>query len=735
MKRILSNRAATCLVLALFQLWQVSTVAQERILSGGGPEAIPIQEVQANRYNNDLRPTGGQGLPQGPEDISTAVIIKDILQDRYLRRPVAVVTDTAPPFLYRAKALLQAAVSTSTSVNMVLIPYNSTGIGPVQTPTEIVQLQKAVHELRPTTIGFSNRGGVAFYSILKATEKVPYDSAILLFTGRAAEDEDLAQIASENLASKRCKLYVLWLDPPPTETPGIETLYVEVARRSGGEFFFTSASDFSQAGMGQPAEMEDVTEVTLAMRLDLTGQLQLPIQVDRTVTSLLVTIQGPVGTALLRDPFGNEIDLRQDSGERHTVLIRDENILSVQFNTSVAVPGRWTLKTAGADADSPYNVIVRGTSSLYFNASTNVVPSVHANDTKHEGSVNPNIQLQLRVPKTIATIQNVSLVNKDGNELKQLQYNRESDIPEIEITEHKLSTEPVYLRLIASTNDGDVVERLVELQHQTQSFAIPYTVDVLPQSTFNVPAGQSMRLVFNVTNHLPQLARLAFTCQVRNNQFVFTPLFIMPIMADIQPGQSIPVTVTGTIRNTQQGTPHIVQFAARPFSTPNLAVNRAVFVYVGVPPVSDTERPTIRFSVRNNCWNVPQERCLTATWNMEGTVQDSHSGLVSVTSNPVGVEFLTPFVAGTTSNVPVAYTASCCRPIVDIRATDARGNFNTQRIHANAGEWLLDGEIAAIVLGVLLFIFIIIVIVLAILLFKKNRAHTFHHSSFQQSAH
>jgi len=40
------------------------------------------------------------------------------------------------------------------------------------------------------------------------------------------------------------------------------------------------------------------------MRLDLSGQLQLPIQVDRTVTSLLVTIEGPVDTALLRDPFG-----------------------------------------------------------------------------------------------------------------------------------------------------------------------------------------------------------------------------------------------------------------------------------------------------------------------------------------------------------------------------------------------------------------------------------------------
>jgi hypothetical protein len=83
---------------------------------------------------------------------------------------------------------------------------------------ESMQLQNAVHDLRPTTVGFSNRGGVAFYSILKATEKVPYDSAILLFTGRAAEDEDLALITSENLASKRCKVssernYMTWENP------------------------------------------------------------------------------------------------------------------------------------------------------------------------------------------------------------------------------------------------------------------------------------------------------------------------------------------------------------------------------------------------------------------------------------------------------------------------------------------------------------------------------------------
>lgn len=81
------------------------------------------------------------------------------------------------------------------------------GIGPVQKPMDKTQLQKAVHDLRSATPGYSeNKKGVAFYSILKATEKVPYDSAILLFTGRAAEDEDLAAITAENLTSKRCKV-------------------------------------------------------------------------------------------------------------------------------------------------------------------------------------------------------------------------------------------------------------------------------------------------------------------------------------------------------------------------------------------------------------------------------------------------------------------------------------------------------------------------------------------------
>jgi hypothetical protein len=82
---------------------------------------------------------------------------------------------------------------------------------------------------------------------------------------------------------------------------------------------------------------------------------------------------------------GNDIDLTQDAGTRFKVLVRHNDILSVQLNTSVTEPGRWTLRTQGADAGTGYNVIVRGTSSIYFNASTAAVPSAHNDSTAHEG--------------------------------------------------------------------------------------------------------------------------------------------------------------------------------------------------------------------------------------------------------------------------------------------------------------------------------------------------------------
>lgn len=121
------NPTTAYLVLAVLQLCQVTIDAQGRILPGQGSHGIQVQNTHTNRYNNGLRPPDVPLPGKMPEETSTVSIINQILQDQYIRSPVAVVIDTAPPFLYRAKKLLQTVVSTNTSMAMILIPYNGTG--------------------------------------------------------------------------------------------------------------------------------------------------------------------------------------------------------------------------------------------------------------------------------------------------------------------------------------------------------------------------------------------------------------------------------------------------------------------------------------------------------------------------------------------------------------------------------------------------------------------------------
>lgn len=69
----------------------------------------------------------------------------------------------------------------------------------------------------------------------------------------------------------------------------------------------------------------------------------------------------------------------------------------------------------------------------------------------------------------------------------------------------------------------------MEVKHQRASIAIPYTVDVLPQSTLEVQSGNPVSLVFNVTNHDSELAQLTFTCQAKDYSRIIPLLFIKPL--------------------------------------------------------------------------------------------------------------------------------------------------------------------------------------------------------------
>lgn len=75
-------------------------------------------------------------------------------------------------------------------------------------------------------------------------------------------------------------------------------------------------------------------QVTLTMRLGLMGQAKLPFQVDKTVMSLLVTIQGPISTALLLDPFGKYLTSKKLIYRTSTTVVVTNDRASWPLGTS-----------------------------------------------------------------------------------------------------------------------------------------------------------------------------------------------------------------------------------------------------------------------------------------------------------------------------------------------------------------------------------------------------------------
>nr|CAD7432636.1 unnamed protein product [Timema monikensis] len=97
-------------------------------------------------------------------------------------------------------------------------------------------------------------------------------------------------------------------------------------------------------------------------------------------------------------------------------------------------------------------------------------------------------------------------------------------------------------------------------------------------------------------------------------------------------------------------------------------------------------------------------------------------GLLQVISQPRGIQFHSTFIAGMKDTITAKYSATCCNPKVDIYAYDIQGNYIRESINvkANSGG-LKTGEIAAIVLGILLLIALILFIVFLVKYCKKKR--------------
>nr|CAD7407574.1 unnamed protein product [Timema poppensis] len=317
-----------------------------------------------------------------PEDLLSE--IEAMLRDRYVRGPVAVIVDQSASALNKAREIWSDVIGNTTSfgVNLLLLTYAKTDVVPVLKPKNLSEFKRLLREVPAV----STMGGIAFTSLLKASEQIPFDGEVLLFAGTRATDENIAQLAADTLLKKRCKLHVIWCGPSLRNGQGVEVMYHEVAHHTGGGLHANLITNLQD-------EDNKLKEVILAVRRGLVGHSTLDFQVDSSVRALKLTVEGRVDKVVLSQPSGGRaVDLLSDEDMRNweagsATLEKTPTLLAVRLNTGSDATGTWTLALASerGEAQGRYDVTVRAASPLGF--TTTLLDGAHSNKVGSESTV------------------------------------------------------------------------------------------------------------------------------------------------------------------------------------------------------------------------------------------------------------------------------------------------------------------------------------------------------------
>ncbi|XP_024940609.1 uncharacterized protein LOC107267520 isoform X2 [Cephus cinctus] len=243
-------------------------------------------------------------------------------------------------------------------------------------------------------------------------------------------------------------------------------------------------------------------------------------------------------------------------------------------------------------------------------------------------------------------------------------------------------------------------------------------VDVNPATSLIVKPGTLARIIFDVTNSHSLTVRHYF--QARSSTFSVANL--QPRATWINSGQTTSVAMDVIIpATTSDSTVDTVTLSVQGIET----VEKSAYIYVTSSTsvaITDTTKPSISYSFNDNCsGKLDSDKCSKSRWSVEVTATDSGTGLQRVTSLPSGIYPITTFVSGTKSSVTFYYTATCCYTTVQVTASDLLGNSNAQTIDVTVWTNLTQGEIAAIVLGILILLLLIILVVLIVIYFIRKR--------------
>ncbi|XP_066991642.2 uncharacterized protein [Anabrus simplex] len=709
--------------------------AQGRIVSTGEVQDIddrwwPKEEKQTNIPTLSTTFESTTELsPEGPMQS-----IKNILTNPRIRGPIAVLVDTDPESLSQAQIIWEDALDDVRYLtnNAYLIAFNESERVRTLVIRNVEGLRKAILSLPPSgkREGLNNTGAV-FLSMLKATQQIPPDSAILVFTSRTPNDKDLAQLAVQTLIAKRCRLYVWWSASPSINHLSVVRLFLQVAERSGGSFFHTETSE---SGEDDVSSHPSVNKTIMAVRRQANEYQEIPIYLDSTVQSITITIVGNISKAHLHPPedenvinLKDPLDLRSVGAQ---VIHNGSALVQIYLNTSASFPGLWKLTTAGVGGasaqDVQYDVIVEGYSRLGFNPVN--VDTLHNNALTGNGS-----PLLFNIEGDITNITGVTVLDQTGREVKTAYYRQEATTRrpdgtvslELQVPPQELPTEPFYLQFMGHDIKGEQFTRLAYVQSAEYQQSQYLVVKLTEKSELFVLPGQMTRLYFKVTNNNSLPTQVKFACRSKFSRFINVQpyeLYLQPYqtavhVVSLQPPVLVPKGSTDSITFTAESV------YAR--------VTVPVLLNIG-EKVYDFEKPTLQYTFQSNCKGTEEKDCFSKSWTVTATAQDKSSGLLSVSSQPSGIRFDSVFTIGSKDPVTFTYRATCCDSRLNLYITDTQNNTAIHSLNAyDTASSLSDGEIAAIALGVIIVI-IIIVIIVVLIVRKRQRTHTF---QTHQTAH
>ena len=582
--------------------------------------------------------------------------------------------------------IVQAAVEKGTDISRyVLVPFDDP---PVPDPIVTSDPEEFLRAIGPLA---ANGGGTEqFWTAVQiGLTNAPPFSDIIVFTDEKGDDEERKDNViglAESLSSKVSVIY---------SGGSLIQNHLDLCAASGGLCIQFEKADSSTIVDLLSSSIEE-SKAIIAQFRDLTGLQKLSLHLDSSLVNkpeawTEIQISGRMQLMSLMSPGQDiNVDLMDDnsianSGLQMEVKIRTADLLFVRFQPSQA--GKWFLDLQGSGSDIFSSTVtasctfsVLGT-FRYLDLNTNH-PNLHKLPGRPIRNSAPtfmvtltgNFKEYIKPTDTLA----ISFVDHMGsaipNESHKTVYSGGEDV--IVQTSYPsdggLTDQSFYVRLEGrDQSTGDVFHRLLPTLVTPVSTQVAVTAS---SALLEANPGNTTSADFLITDFGEPTEVIINIFDDKGFLVDFNPKSVA-----MNHDSSETITATFSVpSNTEVGTVSTITVTAKS-SLDQTSNSASVTLTVVTGGELDIQPPVCRFALQEEgrpCMETPPEECHTEDWSLVAGVQDYNSGLGEVRANSEGEGILTAdFVVGTTEQVEVEYTTSCCNSNISLTLVDIVGNW------------------------------------------------------------